>query len=129
MARLVPFVLLIAACTAGAGGADDSSAVKGGDSCPILGSGIWDFSGSAFGMGDATMTGEVTWNGCTFTVADWSMAMDDLPSGGALNEDAVQLDGLNSYWRRCTGTLAESGYIAGTCSDDGADWKMEVETY
>jgi hypothetical protein len=77
-------------------------------------------------MGDNPMDGDVTMNAedCTFTLGNWDMVMDDLPSGGAVDGDQVQLDGLNSYWRSCTGTATDEANAAGTCSDDGAEWMI-----
>lgn len=119
----VLLALLLSAC---AGKGDDTAALVGGDTCTVLTSGTWTFSGTAFGMGDATMEGDVTLDAaaCSFTLGNWSMAMDDLPSGGVLDGEAVQLDGLNSYWRSCTGTARSVDAASGTCSDDGGDWAM-----
>lgn len=121
---LLPVALFLAACNTGGGG--DSSPLQGGDTCTALTSGSWTFSGAAFGMGDNTMTGEVTLDAtaCTFTLGSWSMSMDDLPTGGALDVDAVQLDGLTSKWQSCTGTATDENTASGTCADDGSDWMM-----
>jgi hypothetical protein len=79
-------------------------------------------------MGDLTMDGDVTMAAetCTFTLDEWSMAMNDLPNGGAVDGDTVQLDGKNSYWRSCVGTATEVGAVAGSCLDDDADFEMVV---
>jgi hypothetical protein len=121
--RSSALALLLSACAAGGA---DTEPLTGGDTCTALTSGTWTFSGAAWGMGDTTMEGDVTLDAaaCSFTLDHWTMAMDDLPSGGVLDGDAVQLDGLNSYWRSCTGTAADADTVSGTCSDDGADWTM-----
>lgn len=123
MFRLLLGPLLLVSCTAAP---PDSEAVKGGDSCTALTSGRWTVTGAAWGMGDNPMDGDVTMDAtaCTFTFANWDMQMDDLPSGGALDGGAVTLDGLNSYWRSCTGTATDENNASGTCSDDGRDWMM-----
>ena len=54
--------------------------------------------------------------------------MNDLPNGGAVDGDAVQLDGKNSYWRSCVGTATDAGAVAGSCSDDDADFEMVVHS-
>ena len=120
---LLPIFLL--GC-AGAGA--DSAPILGGDTCTAPTVGTWTFSGAAFGMGEETMDGDLALDSetCTFTLENWSMAMDDLPSGGALDGDAVQLDGLNSFWRTCVGTASDENTVSGTCSDDGSDWRMVV---
>ncbi len=106
--------------------ASDSEPLVGGDTCVALTSGPWTFSGEAFGMGDATMGGDVTFDAeaCTFTISNWSMTMDDLPTGGALDGDSVQLDGLSSRWRTCTGTAPDEDNASGTCSEDNTAWAM-----
>lgn len=60
------------------------------------------------------------------SLSAWDMAMDDVPSGGVLDGDAVQFDGLNSYWRSCTGTATDTGHADGTCADDGAAWAIDL---
>jgi hypothetical protein len=77
-------------------------------------------------MGDESMDGELTLDAesCTFTLHDWSMAMDDLPTGGALDGDALQFDGLTSRWRTCTGTTADEYTASGTCSEDDSAWAI-----
>ncbi len=122
--NLVPLALFLAACQTGSG--EDSAPLEGGDTCTALTSGTWTFTGAAWGMGDNPMDGNVTMDteGCTFTLGEWDMAMDDLPSGGAVDADAVQFDGLTSYWQTCTGTATDENTASGTCSDDGAEWMM-----
>jgi hypothetical protein len=122
--RVLPLLILLSACGASKG--EDSSALAGGYTCTALTTGTWTFTGAAWGMGDNSMDGNVTMDidACTFTLGNWDMQMDDLPSGGVLDGDAVQLDGLNSYWRSCTGTATGASTVSGTCSDDGADWAM-----
>jgi hypothetical protein len=107
-------------------GKPDSNPLTGGDACSALTSGTWTFSGEAWGMGDLTMDGDVTMDAaaCTFTLDAWTMAMDDLPNGGAVDGDEVQLDGKNSYWRSCSGTAVDAGHVSGTCADDGTDFEM-----
>ncbi len=119
---LLVLPVVVAACS----GAGDSSPLAGGDACTELADGTWTFSGAAFGMGDETMTGVVTVDvaACVVTIADWSMAMDDLPNGGVVDGDAVQLDGLNSFWRSCTGTAPDATHASGVCTDDGTAWAM-----
>jgi hypothetical protein len=122
--RLVPlFALCLAACGPSAG---DFVPLEGGDTCTALASGTWTFTGAAWAMAGGTMDGDVTMDAdaCTFTLDEWDMAMDDLPLGGAVDGDTVQLDGLDSYWRSCTGTAADENSVAGTCADDGAEWTM-----
>jgi hypothetical protein len=116
------FLLLLAACeTPG-----DTGAPVAGDSCTALTSGRWTVTGPAWGMADNPMDGDVTMDAesCTFAFSNWDMQMDDLPSGGVLDGDAVQLDGLTDYWRSCTGTAADEGNVSGTCAEDGADFQM-----
>lgn len=114
---------ILAGCT---GGTDSADVLHGGDTCTVLVDGEWTMTGAAFGMGDEAMTATVTFDAdaCSFQLSAWSMAMDDLPSGGVLDGDAVQLDGLNSRWRSCTGTASDTMNASGTCSDDGAAWQM-----
>jgi hypothetical protein len=64
---------------------------------------------------------------CAFSFSNFDMAMDDLPSGGVLDDDAVQLDGLTSYWRTCAGTADSSVHASGTCAEDGAAWDLAGE--
>lgn len=120
---LLPLAVL-AACASG--DAEDSTPLEGGDTCTALTSGTWTVTGAAWGMGDNPMDGDVTMDSsaCTFTFSNWDMAMDDLPSGGAVDGDAVTLDGLNSRWQGCTGTAADENTASGTCADDGSDWVM-----
>lgn len=122
--NLVPLALFLAACATKSG--EDTSPLTGGDTCTMLTDGSWTFSGAAFGMGDNTMTGDVTLDAtaCKFTLGNWDMQMDDLPSGGALDADAVTLDGLTSKWQSCTGTATDENTASGTCSEDGTDWMM-----
>lgn len=121
MHRAIFVVVLLAACTTPE---DDTSSPKGGDTCTALTSGTWTFTGAAWKMGDNPMDGDITMDvdACTFTIDNWDMQMDDLPTGGVLDGDQVQLDGLNSYWQRCTGTASDETHMAGICADDGADW-------
>jgi hypothetical protein len=120
-------LLCLLAC-AGAPAAD--SALRGGDSCTELVSGTWTFSGAAFGMGDETMDALLTFDAdaCAFTITEWSMAMDDLPNGGVIDGDAVQLDGLNYDWRTCSGVAQDAQSASGTCSNDGDPWAIAVST-
>lgn len=115
--------LLLAGC---AGSTKDSAPLAGGDDCLVLLSGTWTVTGAAWGMGDNPMDGELSMEAeiCTFTLGAWDMTMDDLPSGGVVDGDQVQLDGLNSYWRSCTGTAVSESYVSGTCDDDGAAFAM-----
>ena len=126
MTRLTfaPLALLLWACSAGGGA--DSVPLTGGETCTELTSGAWTVTGAAWGMGDNPMDGDVTMDAgaCTFAFSNWDMAMDDLPTGGAVDGEVVQLDGLTSYWRSCTGTATDSNNASGTCSDDGAEWVM-----
>lgn len=117
----MPIVLLavLAACTPEGG--DSSGTPVGGDTCTALVSGEWAASGDALGM-PMTTTLSMDVDACTFAFSAWNMTMDDLPSGGVLDGDAVQLDGLNHYWRSCTATVDTAGAFAGTCADDGLDF-------
>lgn len=121
---LSPLAVLLAC----AGAPADDSALQGGDSCTQLVSGTWSFSGVAFGMGSEAMDALVTFDAdaCAFTITDWSMAMDDLPNGGVVDVDAVQLDGLNYDWRTCTGLAIDTQGASGTCANDGDPWVMAV---
>ena len=98
----------------------------GGDTCVALVDGPWTLGGPAWGMGDLTMLGTVTMDTaeCSFRLDDYDMAMNDLPSGGVVDEDRVQLDGLTSYWRTCVGTADEEAHVSGTCSEDGSAFEM-----
>ena len=115
--------LFSAACSSGT---VDSSALAGGDTCTALTSDTWTVTGAAWGMGDIPMDGKVTMDAeaCSFSFSGWDMQMDDLPTGGVLDGDSVQLDGLNSYWQSCTGTATDSNNAGGTCADDGDEWAM-----
>ncbi len=121
-----PLCFLLACTGAPAG----DSALQGGDSCTELVSGTWTFSGAAFGMGDETMDALLTFDAdaCAFTITEWSMAMDDLPNGGVIDGDAVQLDGLNYDWRTCTGVAQDAQSASGTCANDGDPWAIAVST-
>lgn len=116
---------IFAACS---GGGSDSGTLAGGDTCVALMSGTWTFTGEAWGMGDHPMDGDVTMDAdaCVFTLDNWDMQMDDLPTGGAVDGDQVQLDGANSYWRSCTGTAADDRNVSGNCADDGAAFAMAM---
>jgi len=123
-ATIVLFALL-AACPS----STDTEPLVGGDSCTPLVPGEWTFTGDTWGMGDIAMTADVSMDteACAFTFAGWSMDMDDLPSGGVLDGTAVQLDGLTSRWRTCTGTVdAEGVTITGTCSADGTSFTIAL---
>ena len=124
--RFASMFLALAACAPSA--SPDSGSLSGGETCTALSAGTWTFSGDAFGMGDNTMTGDVTLDAsaCTFTFDNWDMQMDDLPSGGVLDGDAATLDGLNSRWRTCTGTATDESNAAGTCATDGTEWAMSA---
>ena len=126
MRNVVPTLILayLPACSTATG--EDSTPLVGGDTCTALTSGTWTVTGAAWGMGDNPMDGTVTMDSdaCTFVFSEWDMQMDDLPSGGALDADAVVLDGLNSYWSRCTGSATDENTVGGTCEDDGDDWAM-----
>lgn len=121
-ARFIPGLVCLSACA----GAPDSAPLEGGDTCTVLTSGTWTFSGDAWGMGDETMDGDLTLDAeaCTFTLDNWSMSMNNLPTGGALDGDAVQFDGLTSKWRTCTGTATDESNASGTCSEDDTDWAI-----
>ncbi len=112
-----------------AGSTKDSSPLTGGETCTALTSGTWTVTGEAWGMADNPMDGELSMDtdGCTFTLGAWDMTMDDLPSGGVVDGDQVQLDGLNSYWRSCIGIAASEGDVSGTCEDDGAAFAMVAQ--
>jgi hypothetical protein len=114
--------VLLAACNGG----KDSDPLTGGDDCTALETDVYVFAGPAWGMGKKTMDGTLTMDvdSCAFTFEEWSMMMDDLPSGGVVDGDQVQLDGLNSYWRSCTGTASDEQTIEGTCADDGAAFSI-----
>lgn len=114
-------LLFLVACGSSA---KESPPIQGGETCTALVSGAWTFTGAAWGMADNPMDGDVTMDStaCTFTLDNWDMRMDDLPTGGALDGDQVQFDGLNSYWRSCTGTATDEQNAAGVCADDGAEW-------
>lgn len=127
MTRLAAlFLAPVLACSATTGA--DSTPVQGGDTCTVLTDGTWTLGGAAWGMGDQTMTGTVTMDtaSCTFTLDGYDMQMDDLPTGGGVDGDQVQLDGLTSYWRSCVGTATDGNDVAGTCSDDGSAFAMVV---
>ena len=122
----LPSPLLLTFGVTGCAVATDSPLV-GGETCTALTSGTWTVTGAAFGMGDDNpMDGDVTMDdeACAFAFSDWSMQMDDLPSGGVVDGDAVQLDGLTSKWRTCTGTATDTASASGTCEEDGTAWIM-----
>lgn len=120
-----PLLLLLSSACAGT---DTPEPLVGGDTCIALTAGTWTFAGPAWGMGEYTMQGDLTLDAtaCTFTLTAWDMAMDDLPSGGAVDDVAVQFDGLNSYWRSCTGTATDQNHADGLCADDGAAWSIDA---
>lgn len=121
--RILAFPLtLLVAC----GGPETPAPLVGGDTCTALVDGVWDLTGPAWGMGDQAMTGTVTMNvtDCTFTLDRFDMSMDDLPTGGVVDGDQVQLDGLTSKWRTCSGTAADERTVDGTCTEDGSTFSM-----
>jgi hypothetical protein len=94
-----------------------------GDDCVALADGDWTVDGAAFGM---LMTGTVAMNAddCTFEFTAWDMPMDSLPTGGSIDGTDVQLDG-DSFWKSCSGTVADDATRAdGTC-ENGDDWSMD----
>lgn len=124
---LLPIFLAIPLVGCSGGGSDSDSSLVGGDTCTELTSGTWTTTGAAFGMGDDNpMDGDLTMNvdECSFAFDNWSMEMDDLPSGGVIDGDAVQLDGLTSKWRTCTGTATDATTASGTCDEDGTAWEI-----
>lgn len=122
------FSLVLVGCT-GTGDSSSDTSLHGGDTCTVLTTGNWTLTGAAFRMGDNPMTADLTFDEdvCSFTFSQWSMSMDDLPSGGVIDGDAVQLDGLASRWRTCTGPATDENTASGTCSDDGSDWMMVTQ--
>jgi hypothetical protein len=91
--------------------------------CVALTEGHWDLGGGAFGMAmDADVAMDV--KGCTFAFTNWNMAMS-VPDGGTIDGSDVALQG-SGYWGTCTGTVKSPTQAAGTCSDDGANWFMEL---
>jgi hypothetical protein len=118
------FLLALCGCPA-----DPLPPLTGGDTCTALSDGRWVFTGPAWGMGDEPMraTVEMDEEECVFAFSSFDMAMDDLPTGGALDGADVQLDGLTSYWRTCTGTAASEHHAAGTCAEDGLAWDLSLE--
>ncbi len=107
---------------------EEADALAGGDSCTVLTDGVWTLSGAAWGMGDATMTGAITMDAdaCSFTLNAYDMAMDDLPTGGVVNDSKVTLDGPNTDWRSCQGTASNVNTVSGECPDHGGTFSMVV---
>lgn len=120
------FVFGIVGCLASGCTPEPSDDLKGGDSCTELTDGVWTLSGPAWGMGDATMTGMVTMDAekCSFTLDAYDMAMDDLPTGGVVNDTRVTLDGPNTDWRSCDGTASDPATVSGDCPDHGGTFSM-----
>lgn len=118
--------VILVTLTACSTGGQDSTALEGGESCTALKSARWTVTGGAWGMGDNPMDGDVSMDTstCTFSFSNWDMQMDDLPTGGVLDGEDVQFDGLNSYWQSCTGTATDEANASGVCADDGEDWAM-----
>ncbi|MES2642460.1 MAG: hypothetical protein V4850_23455 [Myxococcota bacterium] len=123
--RALLVLFLLSACTP-----EKPEALEGGDTCTALTSGSWLGVGAALGMpeGSGDMFVELTMDevSCTFTLDSWSMAMGDLPTGGALDGDALTLDGLTSGWRECTGTASASTAFSGTC-DNGDGFEFSAD--
>lgn len=122
---MLSVTVFLAACTGGADSGADT-ALHGGETCTLLTEANWTIYADAFNMGDEPMKADLAFNAddCSFAFSNWSMAMDDLPSGGVLDADAVQFDGINPFWRTCTGTATDENTASGTCSDDGSAWSM-----
>jgi hypothetical protein len=89
-------------------------------SCEPVTAGTWTMGGSCLGMSMPT-TLSVDADGCSFTLGDWTMAMD-VPEGGTVTDSEVTLSG--SGWDDCTGTLAGDS-IEGTCAD-GCSFTLEA---
>src|SRR5262245_43182502 len=103
-----------------AGGTKD--AVEG--DCTALTSGTWTGDGAAMGMAmGVTLTFDEA--SCSFTLSDWTMAMDT-PTGGTVVGDEVTLGG-SPYWESCTGTATAPNAVSGVCNDDGADFSLTGE--
>jgi hypothetical protein len=65
------------------------------------------------------MTGSVTMDvdKCSFTIGEWNMAMNSLPTGGTIDGDQVSFDG-DEFWQACTGTVSSDGMaVTGACQD------------
>lgn len=125
--RLFVVLASLSACTPTT---EDPEPLKGGDSCTVLTSGSWLAVGAALGMpeGSGEMFVDLAMDeaSCTFTLDNWSMAMGDLPTAGALDRAAVTLDGLTSGWRECTGTAADEMTFSGACAN-GDDFDFSLE--
>lgn len=109
---------------------DTSDDPVAGDTCTVLTTGRWTVTGAAWNMADNPMDGDLSFNAesCTFTLGNWDMQMDDLPSGGVVDDAAVQLTGANSEWDTCAGTAASETEVSGTCAADGDDFQMVLST-
>jgi hypothetical protein len=103
MRRLVVALMFAGAC---AGGEEEPG------SCDPVKDGPWTMGGSCLGM-DMPGTLTLEEDGCSFTLGDWTMAMD-VPTGGTVSGSEVTLTG--SGWEECTGTLAGDA-IEGSCPD------------
>ncbi|MEQ1501322.1 MAG: hypothetical protein ABMB14_03785 [Myxococcota bacterium] len=104
----------LAACSGGTGGAPE---------CTALVDGEWVFDGAALGMAMSAIV-SMDVDGCTFAIADWTMEMGSIPSGGVVDGDAITLDGDDLYWASCVGTVGADGKSAEGACDDGADFVM-----
>lgn len=122
---IVLVTLFLAACT-GKGDSAADTGLHGGDTCTTLTTANWTIYADAFNMGDEPMKADLAFDAasCSFSFSNWDMAMDDLPSGGVVDAEAVQFDGINPFWRTCTGTATDENTASGTCSDDGSAWSM-----
>lgn len=107
--------LLLAGCSGGE--------PKGGD-CTTLMDGDWTFDGSSVGMAMGVAVA-MDAEGCSFTLADWTMDMGSVPTGGTIEGDQVTLAG-DDPWPTCTGTVNAEGDSAEGGCDDGTTWMMSV---
>lgn len=122
--RLLVVLATLSACTPTG---EEPEPLEGGETCTVLTSGSWLAVGAALGMpeGSGDMFVDLTMDeaACTFTLDNWSMAMGDLPTAGALDGADVILDGLTSGWRECTGTAADEVTFSGACAN-GDDFEF-----
>jgi hypothetical protein len=84
--------------------------------CTELATGRYDGGGSCLGM---VMQADLTFDdaACTFTIDNWSMAMGDMPDGGAVSGTDVTLTGPGIYEQGCAGTITADNTFDGTCAD------------